>query len=34
LNQAALDYHEKPKPGKIVVELSKPTQTQRDLALA
>jgi malate dehydrogenase (oxaloacetate-decarboxylating)(NADP+) len=34
INQAALDYHEKPRPGKIVVELSKPTQTQRDLALA
>jgi malate dehydrogenase (oxaloacetate-decarboxylating)(NADP+) len=32
--QAALDYHAKPTPGKIRVELSKPAETQRDLALA
>ena len=34
INQAALDYHAKPRPGKISVEVSKSTQTQRDLALA
>ena len=34
INQAALDYHAKPRPGKISVELSKSTETQRDLALA
>jgi malate dehydrogenase (oxaloacetate-decarboxylating)(NADP+) len=34
INQAALDYHSKPRPGKIRVEVSKSTQTQRDLALA
>jgi malate dehydrogenase (oxaloacetate-decarboxylating)(NADP+) len=34
INQASLDYHENPRPGKISVELSKPTSTQRDLALA
>ncbi len=34
INQAALDYHANPKPGKISVEVSKPTRTQRDLALA
>ncbi len=34
INQAALDYHAKPRPGKISVELTKPTRTQRDLALA
>ena len=34
INQAALEYHEKPVPGKISVELTKPTQTQNDLALA
>ncbi|ARP95361.1 NADP-dependent malic enzyme [Bordetella genomosp. 13] len=32
--QAALDYHEFPKPGKISVNASKPLVTQRDLALA
>ena len=32
--QAALDYHAKPTPGKIRVELSKPAETQRDLARA
>ncbi|MAZ44220.1 MAG: malate dehydrogenase [Legionellales bacterium] len=32
--KAALDYHEKPKPGKLSVEVSKSTKTQKDLALA
>ncbi|MDA8752810.1 malate dehydrogenase [Halieaceae bacterium] len=32
--QAALDYHSQPTPGKISIELSKPAETQRDLALA
>ena len=32
--QAALDYHEFPRPGKISVELSTPAQTSRDLSLA
>src|SRR5690606_2788851 len=32
--QAALDYHAKPVPGKISVELTKPAETQADLALA
>lgn len=30
----ALDYHELPKPGKISVELTKPADSARDLALA
>jgi len=30
----ALDYHQFPKPGKIALEISKPTATQKDLALA
>ena len=34
INQAALEYHEYPVPGKISVELTKPTASQRDLALA
>ncbi|MCL7928495.1 malic enzyme-like NAD(P)-binding protein [Halomonas llamarensis] len=32
--QAALDYHANPIPGKLSVELTKPTATGRDLALA
>lgn len=32
--QQALDYHAKPVPGKISVELSKPAETVTDLALA
>ena len=32
--QAALDYHEFPRPGKISVELSTPAETSRDLSLA
>ena len=34
LKKAALEYHALPKPGKISVELTKPTETQQDLALA
>lgn len=34
LNQAALDFHEFPKPGKIEVTPTKSLATQRDLALA
>jgi len=32
--QEALDYHEFPRPGKVSVELTKPTETPHDLALA
>ena len=32
--QAALDYHEFPRPGKISVELTTPAETSRDLSLA
>ncbi len=32
--QAALDYHEFPRPGKISVELTTPAETARDLSLA
>ena len=34
MKQAALDYHAKPKPGKISIELTTPAETARDLALA
>ena len=34
LKQAALAYHAEPRPGKISVELTKPAETQLDLALA
>ena len=34
LKTAALEYHAHPRPGKLSVELSKPTATARDLALA
>ena len=34
LKQAALDYHQFPKPGKLSVESSKPCTTQEDLSLA
>ena len=34
LKTAALDYHAQPRPGKLSVELTKPTATARDLALA
>ena len=32
--QQALDYHAKPKPGKIATEITKPCETQQDLSLA
>ncbi|MBU2322589.1 MAG: malate dehydrogenase [Gammaproteobacteria bacterium] len=34
LKTAALEYHAQPRPGKLSVELTKPTATARDLALA
>lgn len=34
LKKAALDYHEFPIPGKTGIEVTKPTSTQEDLALA
>ncbi len=34
LKTAALEYHANPRPGKLSVELTKPTATARDLALA
>jgi malate dehydrogenase (oxaloacetate-decarboxylating)(NADP+) len=34
INLAALKYHAEPRPGKISVELTKPAETQKDLALA
>ncbi|MEM7169624.1 MAG: NADP-dependent malic enzyme [Pseudomonadota bacterium] len=34
LNQAALDYHRYPKPGKLEIKATKPMSTQRDLSLA
>lgn len=34
LKKAALEYHLKPRPGKVSVELTKPTETARDLSLA
>ncbi len=34
LKQAALEYHAKPKPGKLSIAITKPTKTQRDLSLA
>lgn len=34
LKAEALEYHEKPKPGKIAIEVIKPTSTQYDLSLA
>lgn len=34
LKTAALEYHAFPRPGKLSVELTKPTETARDLALA
>jgi len=34
LRQATLDYHEKPRPGKIAIEITKPCNTQRELSLA
>lgn len=34
LKQEALDYHEKPQPGKLAIQVTKPTATQHDLSLA
>jgi len=34
MKKQALEYHEFPKPGKIAIEITKPTATQQDLALA
>jgi len=34
LNRAALLYHAEPRPGKLEVNITKPAETQRDLALA
>ncbi len=34
LRQEALDYHERPRPGKLAVVPTKPVATQRDLSLA
>ncbi len=34
IKQAALDYHALPKPGKLSIQITKPTDTQKDLALA
>ena len=34
MRQDALDYHQKPKPGKIGIQSTKPCVTQRDLSLA
>ncbi len=32
--QKALDYHQNPKPGKLSIDVTKPTETQFDLSLA
>ena len=34
LKQEALDYHQNPKPGKIAIQITKSTETQKDLSLA
>jgi len=34
LRKEALEYHLKPKPGKIAIEITKSTETQKDLSLA
>ena len=34
INQAALTYHAEPRPGKLEVQITKSTKSQRDLALA
>jgi len=34
INRAALEYHAQPVPGKIAIQVTKPTATQQDLALA
>src|SRR5690606_41469921 len=34
MKKAALDYHAKPRPGKISVTVTKPEETSRDLSMA
>ncbi len=34
LKEEALDYHQYPKPGKIAIQITKSTETQKDLSLA
>jgi malate dehydrogenase (oxaloacetate-decarboxylating)(NADP+) len=34
INEEALEYHEKPIPGKLAIMVTKPAETQKDLALA
>ncbi len=34
INRAALEYHERPQPGKIAIQVTKPNNSQRDLSLA
>ena len=34
VQSAALLYHAEPRPGKLRIEITKPTETARDLALA
>ncbi len=34
LEKASLEYHEKPVPGKLAIQLTKPCETQADLSLA
>ncbi len=34
ISKAALDYHALPKPGKLAIEITKSTETQKDLAYA
>jgi malate dehydrogenase (oxaloacetate-decarboxylating)(NADP+) len=34
LKQAALDYHAKPTPGKVAIQVTKPCETQQELSLA
>ncbi|MFO1259388.1 MAG: malic enzyme-like NAD(P)-binding protein [Gammaproteobacteria bacterium] len=34
LRREALSYHANPKPGKLAIQITKPTNTQKDLALA
>jgi len=34
VKQQALDYHSKPTPGKVAIEVTKPCETQQDLSLA
>ncbi|HHO68841.1 MAG TPA: malate dehydrogenase, partial [Gammaproteobacteria bacterium] len=34
LKKSALEYHEKPVPGKVAIQLTKPCESQHDLSLA